>query len=569
MKFVPHDYQETTIDFLQDHERGLVILDMGLGKTVSSLTSIKKSMFPTDGSAPRYKRPLIIAPKIVSENTWANELTKWDHLKNMKYIEIDSDNTRLRLKQFDSVKDGYITIMSESKIQWLVDMLDGDMLEDNGREWPWDAVFIDEISLFKSPKSKRFQNLRKKLQNRVSHVYGLTGTPAPNDLSDLWAIMLLIDKGVRLGTKKAHFNKKYCRGIKIKIDGGNQEIVNYQVAEEAYESVLEDIEDICIAMKAEDYLDDMPETTITTHEVKLPEDTLKLIDDLTVKRVLQLADNEKTGKTAKIRKRIEKYQASGDIKKQRKIPKLEQRIARIKRDEDNEDITLRASHIFSLISIGRQLAGGAVYEAIPDFDPDMDEDEYQEELKRFMKRRRTIKDNRSKLETLADIVDEADDNVLIFYHFKHEAKRIKKLYPDAKLLNTDNAKRLIPQWNSGNIRVLLANPASTKFGLNMQDGGHTIIWYGLDYSFEKYVQSNARLARQGQKHPVNVHVLAASETIDIDIKKAIVEKSDINNFVYDSLGTGDKRARAELKDNAAKNIQRAFTEATGRRVNFK
>lgn len=567
MKFVPHDYQETTIDFLQDHERGLVILDMGLGKTVSSLTSIKLSMFPTDGSEPRYKRPLIIAPKIVSENTWANELCKWDHLKNLKYIEIDSNDTKLRLKQFDNVKDGVITIMSESKIQWLVDMLDNDMLEDNGREWPWDCVFIDEISLFKSPKSKRFQNLRKKLQNRVTHVYGLTGTPAPNDLSDLWAIMLLIDKGQRLGTKKAHFNKKYCRGIKIKIDGGNQEITNYKVAEEAYESVLEDIEDICIAMKAEDYLEDMPETTITTHEVKLPAETLKLIDDLTVKRVLQLADNEKHGKTAKIRRRIEKYQASGDIKKQRKIPKLEQRIARIKRDEDIEDITLRASHIFSLISIGRQLAGGAVYEAIPD--DLIGEDGDEEELKRFMKKRRVIKDNKSKLETLRDIVDNADDNVLIFYHFKHEAKRIKKLYPDAKFLNSDNSQRIIPQWNSGNIRVLLANPASTKFGLNMQDGGHTIVWYGLDYSFEKYVQSNARLARQGQKHPVSVHVLAAAETIDIDIKKAIVEKSDINDFVYDSLGTGDKRARAELKDAAAQNIQRAFEDATGRRVKFK
>ena len=559
-KFIPHDYQETTINFLMENPRALVILDMGLGKTVSSLTAIKKSMFPTDGSEPRYKRPLIIAPKIVSENTWANELTKWDHLKTLQYVEIDADRIDLRLKQFDSIKDGTVTIMSESKIKWLCVMLDAEQLEDEGRVWPWDAVFIDEISLFKSPKSKRFQMLRKKLQNRCRYVYGLTGTPAPNDLADLWAIMLLIDKGQRLGKTKAQFNKAFCKGIKIKINGGDQEITNYKVAEEAYDQVLDAIEDVCIAMKAEDYLENAPEVNVHKHTIELPEETYDLIDKLTVDRILELAQKEEDHQVAKLRKRIKRYRASGRLARQKKIPKLAQKIAEIEKG-DVKDVTLRASHVFSLISIGRQLAGGAVYEGIPNT---ADEDEIAE----FYKNRRTILDNDAKLRKLDQIVKAADGNVLVFYHFRHEAERIKELYPDATLLNTENAQRVLPTWNRGGIRLLLANPASTKFGLNMQDGGHTIIWYGLDYSFEKYVQSNARLARQGQDHPVDVHILAAKGTIDEEIQAAIVDKGNLNSMVYDALGA-DKAARAELKRAAANDIQRAFTQRTGKRVTFK
>lgn len=562
MKFVPHDYQETTINFMMTEPRGLCILDMGLGKTVSSLTVIKKSMFPTDGSEPRFKRPLIIAPKIVSENTWAAEIGKWDHTKNLQYIEIDADRIDHRLAQFDRVADGVISILSESKIQWLVDMLDSESLEDNGREWTWDAVFIDEISLFKSPTSKRFKNLRKKLQNRCRYVYGLTGTPAPNDLADLWAIMLLIDKGQRLGTTKTAFNKEYCRGIDIKINGGEQTITDYKVADEAYTRVIEDISDVCIAMRAEDYLDDMPEVNVHKHVVELPKDTIDLINKLTVDRVLALAEKEEDQKIQRLQRRIQRYRESGDLKKQRRIPKLERRIAKLKSAEGvSGDIVLRASHVFSLISIGRQLSGGAVYEALPDTeDPD--------EIAEAMKNRRVLLDNDTKLNKAVEIVNGTKDNVLIFYHYKHEAERLKSKFPDAKLLNTANAQRILPEWNRGKIPVLLANPSSTKFGLNMQDGGHTVIWYGLDYSFEKYVQSNARVARQGQKHDVDVHILAADKTIDLEIESAVVDKSNINDFVYDALGM-DLDARNELKRAAALNIQRAFNEETGRNVTFK
>lgn len=555
MKFKPHDYQKTTIDFMMTHDRGLVILDMGLGKTVSSLTAIKKSMFPRDGSKPRFRRPLIIAPKIVSENTWADEIMKWDHLKNMKYVELDATRPDHRIKQFERIKDGVLTIMSESKIQWIIDLFNDPMTD---YEWPWDAIFIDEITLFKSPKSKRFQNLRKKLQNRCDYVFGLTGTPAPNDLADLWAIMLLIDRGARLGTTKAKFNKRYCKGITVKINGGEQEITNYKVADEAYEDVLEAIEDVCIAMKASDYLTDQAEVVVHKHEIALPEKTYDLIDELTVERVLSLAENDKPDRVKRLERRIERYRNSPDLKKQLRVPKLEKRLKRI--DSGNE-ITLRASHVFSLISIGRQLAGGAVYEALPETE---DEDEIREALKN----RRVINDNKSKVATAAEIIEATDDNVLVFYHYKHEAERLMKLYPDAEILNSKNSQKVKRRWNDGKIRVLLANPSSTKFGLNLQDGGHTIIWFGLDYSFEKYVQSNARLARQGQQSKqVDVHILAAKDTIDVDIEAAILGKASINDFVYDSLGA-DKTVRSELKQVAQTRISDAVMKATGKKTSF-
>lgn len=556
MKFKPHDYQDQIIDFMMTHDRGLVIVDMGLGKTVSSLTMLKQSMFPRDGSKPRFKRPLIIAPKIVSENTWADELMKWDHLKNLKYVELDATRPDHRIQQFNRVKDGTLTIMSESKIQWLIDLLNDPMAD---YEWQWDAIIIDEITLFKSPKSKRFQNLRKKLQNRCDYVWGLTGTPAPNDLSDLWAIMLLIDRGRRLGTKKAEFNKRYCDGIKIKINGGEQEITNYKVADDAYEDVLEAIEDVCIAMKASDYLEDQTEIVVHKHEIPLPKDTYDLIDELTVKRVLSLAEDEKPDRVKRLERRIARYRDSPDLKKQLRLPKLEKRLERLTGGDG--ELTLRASHVFSLISIGRQLAGGSVYEALPDTE---DEDI----IKEHMKNRRVIKDNDSKIDKAIEIIDNANDNVLVFYHFKHEAERLMKLYPDAEVLNSKNSQKVKTRWNAGKIPVLLANPTSTKFGLNLQDGGHTIIWFGLDYSFEKYVQSNARLARQGQaSNHVDVHILAAKDTIDVDIEKAILDKSSINDFVYDSLGS-DKAVRNQLKNYAQNRISDAVLKLTGKRTTF-
>lgn len=539
MKFTPHDYQKTTIDFLNTHDRGLIILDMGLGKTVSSLTAIKDAMFPKDGSEPRYKRPLIIAPKIVSENTWAQELAKWDHLSNLKYIELDAKTPKLRRGQFDRVDDYTLTILSESKIQWLIDELNAV----DGPEWPWDAVFIDEISLFKSPKSKRFKNLEKKLRNRVKFCYGLTGTPAPNDLADLWAIMMLIDGGARLGKTKAQFNKRYCNAKTIKINNGEQEISMYKVAEEFYADILEAIEDVSLAMRASDHLDDAPAITTHVHEIDLPPKTVALMDDLTVKRVLELSEHDKSRREIRLERRIHRLKEKGTIKEQRKIATLEQELMT---ERAGSEIVLRASHIFSLINLQRQIANGAFYEAVPEHL------EEPAEIAEFLRDRKYIVDNEAKIRRVRRIVRRAKDNVLIFYHYRHEAERLTKLFKGAEVLNTANAQKVLPRWNNKEIPVLLANPQSTKFGLNMQQGGHTIIWLGLDYSFEKYVQSNARLARQGQKKDaVDVHIIAAKDTIDTDIIKAIITKSEINDGVYSALGT-ENGVRDEIK-NAAEN----------------
>lgn len=539
-KFVPHYYQQTALDFIETHDKALLILDMGLGKTVTTLTALKAGL-----KSGKYKRPLIIAPKIVSENTWASEIAKWQHLKYLKYIEVDATNTTKRLAQYDRIEDGTITILSESKVQWLVDMYASEMLEDNPREWCFDCIVIDEISLFKNPRSNRFQNLHKKVKNKCKYVIGLTGTPAPNSLADLWAIMYLIDGGQRLGKTKKEFNRAFCDEKKIKINSGdNQQYIKaYDVREDMYNEILEAISDVAIAMLAVDYLKDFKRPMYNMVDVELDKKATKQLDEFTSKKALELfersqvMDDKKLRRIERLESRIAKLKNKYTIEAQVKANKLEEKLARLKPQDGVVRIT--SEHVFSFINAQRQLVGGAIYEQ-QDLEG-LDEEEIAERVKE----RAVIDIHDNKLKALDEIIEQSHDNVLVFVSYRHEAARIRARYTGKRVefLNTANAQKILPLWNAGKIDVLVANPASTKFGLNMQDGGHTIVWYSMGYSFEAFVQSNARLARQGQTSEVTVNVLRANKaggdaTIEHDITDAIEEKRQINDGVYDYLGEG-------------------------------
>lgn len=539
IKFKPHDYQQIALDFMEEHKKALLILDMGLGKTVTTLTHLRKMM-----KKGRIKRPLIIAPKIVSENTWATELAKWQHLRRVRYIEIDSKDTKKRLEQFDRIQDGTITILSESKVQWLVDMLDEVGSE---REWTFDAIVIDEISMFKNPQSNRFKNLEKKVQNRCKYVIGLTGTPAPNDLGDLWAIMYLLDRGARLGKTKRIFNKLYCDEKKIKINsGGNQQYIKaYDIQEAMYNEILDAISDIALAMKAEDWLENYQKPTYHVEPVVLSESGADEYNHMKKDKILEINRLGQDSKDERLRRRIDRLRARGTIKAQDKADALE---ARLKPQDGVVKIT--TEHIFSVINALRQLASGAIYEQLDT--TGLDEEEIAERYNEHMKNRKHIEVHDAKLDALQNIIDREQDNVFVFVSYKHEAERIRQRFEGVRFLNTANAAEVLPLWNAGKIPVLVANPASTKFGLNMQDGGHTIVWYSMGYSFEAFTQSNARLARQGQKHEVNVYMLQSwlapveddtqledimrAQTIDSAIMDAIDEKRELNDGVYSYLG---------------------------------
>lgn len=563
-KFVPHSYQETAIDFIEARRKALLILDMGLGKTVITLTALRNGL-----NKGRFKRPLIVAPKIVAENTWADEFRKWQHLRNVKYLELDATDTSKRLAQYDRISDGTVTIVSESKIQWLMDMyaeeqLKGyDDLNYTPRTWQFDCIVLDEISMFKNPSTARYKNLYKKVNTTCKYVIGLTGTPTPNGLADLWSIMMLIDKGKRLGKTKGVFRKKYCSEKRIKLNSGNnqQYIKTYDVKDAMYGNILDAIADIALAMKAEDYLN-VERPDIIPVPISLSDEGMKFYRQLTVQKIIEMS--ERDGYDEAIERRISKLEKrisrlGNSIENQLKRAKLQDKIDRLKPKDDT--IRISADGILSVIGKARQLAGGAVYEDLPQ---DIDSpEEYAEALKN----RRVIETDSAKIDRLQEIIEKHNEPILIFTHYKHEANRIMKLHPSAEVINTKNAREVKPRWNRGEIDILIANPASTKFGLNMQDGGHVIVWFGLSYSFESFTQSNARLARQGQKNRVQVYIFESLQTIDSDIAQVVQDKQSKNSMVYDYLKEdGLTETSNDVLAVAQQSMQNLFQQETGQNL---
>lgn len=232
MKFKAHDYQKTAINWILDKQSCGLLLDMGMGKTVSSLTALE--IFKNDyfdlGKA------LVIAPKRVAEDTWPTESKQWQHLKNLKVIPVlgNPEQRRAALR-----RDGDLYIVTRDNVAWLVDHY--------GKDWPFKTVIIDELSSFKNHQSKRFKKLRT-VRPLIDRVIGLTGTPSPNGYMDLWAQMYLLDQGERLGKFITHYRREYF----IAIQKG--QFTDYKLREDAKKKIDKAISDICISMKAKDYL---------------------------------------------------------------------------------------------------------------------------------------------------------------------------------------------------------------------------------------------------------------------------------------------------------------------------
>lgn len=241
MQFVPHTYQQMAIDKILDTPRAGLFLDMGLGKTVITLTAIDMLM----NDRFEIERVLVIAPLRVAEDTWSRESQKWDHLKHLRISKILGSASQRRKAL---AKDADIYIVNRENVVWLTNEL-----SQIGDGWAFDMVVIDELSSFKSHKAQRFKALRKYI-TRSSRVVGLTGTPAPNGLIDLWSQIYLLDGGERLGKTITGFRERYF----LPNQRSQTMIFNYKPKEEAERAINAKIADICISMRAEDWLD-MPD----------------------------------------------------------------------------------------------------------------------------------------------------------------------------------------------------------------------------------------------------------------------------------------------------------------------
>lgn len=280
MKFIPHKYQQIAIDKIEELPRCGLFLDMGLGKTVITLTAIEDLMY----NRFEISKVLVIAPLRVAEDTWSRECEKWDHLRNLKIVKVlgSSQQRRLALSQ-----EADVYIINRENVVWLTDELSG-----IGNEWLFDMVVIDELSSFKSSKAQRFRALKKYI-TRSSRVVGLTGTPAPNGLIDLWSQIYLIDSGERLGKTVTCYRERYFTP-----NQRNQTaIFNYRLKDNAEQAIMNKISDICISMKAEDWLD-MPDRIDSVIQVKMNSDEKAAYEKFEKDCYMQFVEGEVTAATA-------------------------------------------------------------------------------------------------------------------------------------------------------------------------------------------------------------------------------------------------------------------------------
>ena len=279
MKFVPHNYQKYAIEKIIELPICGLFLDMGLGKTVITLTAIEDLMY----NRLEVDKVLVIAPLRVAKMTWGSEIEKWDHLKHLTISKV-LGTERQRLAALKKEADIYI--INRENIEWLVNLY--------GRAWPFDMVVIDELSSFKSSKARRFRALRK-VRPLVKRIVGLTGTPTPNGLIDLWPQMYLLDRGERLGKTITGYRQKYFTPNQR--DWQTGVVYNYKLKEGAEEEIYARISDICVSMKAEDYLE-VPELIEIPIVVEMLEKDYKKYEQLESELLLQVSKIRNEAMTA-------------------------------------------------------------------------------------------------------------------------------------------------------------------------------------------------------------------------------------------------------------------------------
>lgn len=271
MRYFPHDYQRYATDFIINNPISAVLLEMGLGKSVISLSAINELMLDYFDVS----RTLVIAPLRVAISTWSEEIKKWEHLKYLTYsVVTGSEKERLDALR----KPAHIYLINRENVDWLITK--------SGFEWTFDMVVIDELSSFKSYQAKRFKSLLK-VRPKVKRIVGLTGTPSSNGLMDLWAEFRILDMGERLGRYVTHYRQNF-----FVPDKRNQQMIfSYKPKDGAEKMIYSLISDITISMKSKDFLK-MPECVMNEVIVTLSDKEQKLYDSLKQDMVLSLEENE-------------------------------------------------------------------------------------------------------------------------------------------------------------------------------------------------------------------------------------------------------------------------------------
>lgn len=463
---------------IKSQPKNFLAAGIGVGKTGATLSALRDLL--DEGAVARV---LIIAPLLVAETTWPDEIDVWDFARPLTY-ELLTGSIDRRIFRAETEAD--LHIINRELVPWLVDFW--------GEDWPYDMVVIDEFQSFKNPRKRsepskskikeaeeaareaadgdeeKYPKLLKRELSKIKRNYtrfgalcrvlkhieymvGLTGTPSPNGLLDLWAPTYLLDQGERLGATFTAFRDRWFRSDRMGY--------TWTPHEHSPGEIMGRLSDIMVAMRTEDYAE-LPDVSYNSIRAPLPD------------------------------KAMAEYR------------KFERTLV-----SQMYDVSAHTQGV--LVNKLLQFASGSMYREDETIVPVHD----------------------VKLRALENLVEEAGGApLLVAYNFRFDLERILKKFPQAVFLGDDSSA--IKRWNEGKIRMLIGHPASMGAGLNLQHGGHIAVWYGLSFNLEHYLQFNGRLYRPGQKNKVIIHHIVAPGTADERVLAALQAKGATQDSVMDA-----------------------------------
>lgn len=485
-------YQQQLVNFAMDKKRVGLLVDMGLGKTLATLATLdqlvkKEKIDPT--------RPvLIVAPIMVALDTWAREAEKWGYDMDVKV------NIQLSPKKREALLDTLLepqeklTLFTTNPAQ-LKPILK--YFNEKGVSSPFDVVIVDELSMFKSAQTQRFDHLTQ-ISGLSEYFFGLTGTPSPNNLIDIWSQMIAIDpKNKQLFGKEFYiYRSLFFQPIHAGMRKGREVVFEWGLKNDAEEQIYDRMKHTAISMRSEGLIN-LPKIVFDNKYVKLPPKAMKTYQKMDKVLRKELREREKTDDESGVTLSV---------------------------DGTNMDIANSAVLTSKLV----QLSGGALYDNIKD--PSMDESNY------------TVFHD-EKMKAVKEIVENATSPVLVFYFFKSELERLRNHIEFEHLnssMNRQDVQDMIKRWNDGKIPVLVAHPGSVGHGLNLQEGGHTMVWITTTWSNEQYRQAVKRLYRSGQKETVTVIHIVAEGTEDENIIKRLDMKEEGQSELMKALDVAQR-----------------------------
>ncbi len=453
------DYQLEAVEFLREGCGGKALfLDMGLGKTATCLSALQ----------PRHLPALVIAPKRVAENVWETEAKLWRPDLSVTVVKGD----RAKRERLAGAKTDLVVVSRDNQDGLLSRAVTGG----------FKTVIIDELSGYKNYRTSRWRGA-KSLVSRAEHVWGLTGTPTPKSLVDLWAQMFLLDWGESLGKNIGEYRRKYF----------------YAAAQ-------------------------LPNKIVTKWATRNGERTEKEIYDAIAGRAL-VQGTEGRVKLPPVTYVPQMVSLPGKVKKQYRVMKEEMVLRLI---ESGEEITAKNAAVVSG-KLAQITAGFLYHDAVEGVDAGVGSG-----LLGGSGERKWEVLHKVKMDKLEDIIEGTNGGgVLVFYRFQAELEELKKRFGDD--VHTVKEKDFVERWNAGDIPILAAHPDSIGHGLNLQKGGNTAVWLSLPWSSEAWLQSNKRLARSGQEYPVNIHMIMAEDSIDGRVYDSLMGKVDAQQRLLDYL----------------------------------